>query len=170
MLVYPDKSNTEWISWKKITRKSGGVENFHFRWTSERFCSITSNLPSLSISPLHISHTKKPFKSVRDSYPNTFNATLSVQLPPFTGSIKARNTAAFINRPRQCKDFSKTFHNASSEMIGRNVFLKKKNKSKQRIQKKFKKNLRLFPKNKQKLEGIIGKRMFIDSFCDNYEG
>lgn len=166
MVVYPDETNTEWISWKKITRKSGGVDISHFRWTSERFSDLPSNFPSLSISPLHISH--QPFKLTRRSCPKPLNPTLFAQLPPFTGSIKARNTTAFMNRPKQSKNFSRSFHNASSEMISKTVFSVIKKESKQRIPKKLKKNLRFFPTNKQKLEGIIGKRMLVDSFCEEF--
>ena len=166
MVVYPDETKTEWISWRKITRKSGGVDISHFRWTSERFSDVPSNLPSLSISPLHITH--QPFKLTRRSCPKPLNPTLFAQLPPFTGSIKARNTTAFMNRPKQIKNFSRSFHNASSEMINRTALLVRKKESKHRIPKKLKRNLRFFPSNKQKLMGIIGKRMLVDSFCEDF--
>ena len=164
ILVYPDINNTEWISWKKLTKKAGKVDNMHFRWTSERFSDYSTTLPSLSISPLSISH--KPVRTAYRSLSTSNNPTLFAQLPPFTGSIKARNTAMFSSRLKHTKDFSRTFHNASSELIPKpNFFQLKKQKSRTKIPRKFRKFEKLIIQ-KQKLEGIIGKRLTRDTFFD----
>lgn len=164
ILVYPDINNTEWISWKKLTRKTGKVDNTHFRWTSERFSDYSTTLPSLSISPLSISH--KPAKTAFKTLSTSTNPMLFAQLPPFTGSIKARNTAMFSSRLKHNKDLSRTFHNASSELIAKATFSQlKKPKSRAKIPKKVRKFEKLISQN-QKLEGIIGKRLARDTFFD----
>jgi hypothetical protein len=94
------------------------------------------------------------------------NPTLFAELPPFTGSIKARKTSLLMSRLKQSKDFSCTFHNLSSEMIPKaNYFLNKKQKSRQKVQKRLKKSLR-FVNKKQKLEGIVGKGLNRESFLE----
>ena len=164
ILVYPDINYTEWISWKKLTRKIGKKENLHFRWTSERSSDYSTTLPSLSISPLSISH--KPVRTAFKTSSTFTNPMLFAQLPHFTGSIKARNTAMLTSRLKHNKDFSRSFNNLSSELIPKSIFFQlKKQKSRVKILKNVRKFEKLTTRN-QKLEGITGKRLVRDTFFD----
>ena len=164
ILVFPDEKNTDWIAWKKITKKSGGIESSRFRCTSERFPKYNNTFPSLSISPLTVSI--RPLHYKRNSLARPVNSNLLISLPPFSGSLKSRHTANIIP---DCRIYNKeTLYN--SEILSRNKefktkfllresFLLGKNSSKQVSQRKIKRFLKKNNNFKPKLEGIIGIRL-----------
>lgn len=162
ILLFPDSKRTEWIAWKKISRKSGGIEPGRFRCTSERFSEFNSTLPSLNISPLHI--TLRPVLTNKRSSPRPLNSNLLIQLPPFSGSLKSRHTATILPNG---KNFAKdtTTRGMSSEFIPRANFLLTRDSvaSKINSKRKIKRFLNARNNFKQKLEGIIGVRLLTDS-------
>ncbi|OMJ68041.1 hypothetical protein SteCoe_34630 [Stentor coeruleus] len=168
-IVFPDTTNTEWIAWKKIGRRSAGIENSKFRCTSERFSDNSTTLPFINISPLNIGN--KPLNTTKKSYPRTINHDLLIKLPPFSGSIKARNiTNLFTKIKNPGQDVSNNLSSARSELVPKaNFLIKPKSKSKNISKKKIKKIIRNSINKNDKLEGIIGIKLLHDSFLNEQD-
>ncbi|OMJ92378.1 hypothetical protein SteCoe_4934 [Stentor coeruleus] len=158
-LIFPDSSKTEWIAWKKIGKRSVGIENSKFRWTSEKLTDYSSTLPFISISPLNI--VSKPLKTTRKSCPRPFNQELLIELPPFSGSIKTRNIANLFSRSKnQGHEISNKFINTNSELVPKaNFNVKPKSKSKNTSKRKIRYFLKGISNKNNKLEGIIGTKL-----------
>lgn len=161
-LVFPDENNTEWIAWKKISKKSTGIEQSHFRWTSDRFSEYSTTLPSINISPLNIS--LKPLKETRKSCPRPINSDLVIQLPPFTGSIKSRNTINLFTRSKNLtRELPSSNLQFLSDSIPKANFLGFRNKYKDKLKKKNKRFTRYVQDGNQKLSGVIGVGLLNDN-------
>lgn len=169
-IVFPDTTKTEWIAWKKIGKRSAGIENSKFRWTSERFSDNSTTLPFINISPLNIGN--KPLKTTRKSCPRTINHGLLIELPPFSGSIRARNiTNLFTRIKNPSQDVPNNLSSARSELVPKaNFLIKPKSKSKNISKKKIKKIIRNATNKNDKLEGIIGIKLLHDSFLNEQDG
>ena len=167
MLVYPDAKHTEWIAWKTITKKSAVIEPNRYRSTAERFAEYTSTLPSLRISPLHVS--LRPLHYNRHSSPKPLNANLVIQLPPFSGSLKSRHTTAHMPNSRNLhRDSIFSTRDIKSETIPRANFIISRDNitNKGNSTQKIKRFLKARSSLKQKLEGIIGVRLLNDLSVD----
>ena len=170
MLVFPDTKHTEWIAWKKITKKPAGIEPNRHRSTAERFAEYTSTLPSLNISPLHMS--LRPLHSHRHSSPRPLNANLLIQLPPFSGSLKSRHTATNIPNSRNFhRDSIYSAKDVKSETIPRANFIipRDTTANKGNSTRKIKRFLKVRKNLKQKLEGIVGVKLLNDLSIDGEE-
>ena len=159
ILIFPDEMHTEWIAWKKISKKSAGIETSRFRSTSERFSQFNSTLPSLNISPLNVSI--RPLHNNRNSCPRPLNSNLLIQLPPFSGSLKSRHTAMILpdGRNLQKVNIYATKDIKNDLLQKSNFFYTKDNTSKTYSKRKIKRFLKVKNHFKQKLEGIIGIKL-----------
>lgn len=168
-LVFPDSSNTEWIAWKKIGKRSAGIESSKFRWTSEKLTDYSSTLPFINISPLNI--VSKPLKTTRKSCPRPFNQELLIELPPFSGSIKTRNIANLFSRSKNPgQEISNKLTNAHSELVPKaNFNVKPKSKSKSTSKRKIRNFLRNTGNKNDKIEGIVGTKLLNESFLNDME-
>ncbi|OMJ83662.1 hypothetical protein SteCoe_15390 [Stentor coeruleus] len=168
-IVFPDTTNTEWIAWKKIGKRSAGIENSKFRWTSERFCENSAALPFINISPLSIGN--KPLKTTRKSCPRTINNSLLIELPPFSGYIKVRNITNLFTRVKNSgQEVLNNLSSARSELVPKaNFLIKPKSKSKSISKKKIKKIIRNDTNKNDKLGGIIGIKLLHDSFLNEQD-
>lgn len=170
-LVFPDENNTEWIAWNKLSKKSTGIEQSHFRWTSERFSDCSSTLPSIKIAPLNIS--SKPLKDTRKSYPKPTNSSLVIQLPPFSGSIKSRNTISLYTRSKNfTRELPSSHLQSLSDSIPKANFLGLRSKYNERLKKKNKRLRKYVLESNQKLSGVIGVGLLNDNntFIDDSQG
>lgn len=155
LIIFPDNSNTDWIAWKKISKKTNGVETSRFRWTSEKFVENSTTLPEINVSHLNIS--LKPSKTNKKTCPRPFNSQLPVQLPPFSGYLKARQTHSLFPKPK-VKEYTYLSNSMKSELIPRANFITKASSSRQEAIKKINRIVRK-QDNKDKFEGIIGVKM-----------
>ena len=165
ILVFPDESNTEWISWNRLSKKSAGIENSHFRWTAEKFCDYSTTLPMINISPLNL--VLKPLKETRKSCPRPINSGLVIPLPPFSGSVKSRNSINSYSRPKNfTREVNQTKEVSLSDSIPKANFLRMMAKEKTGNVKKIRKISKYVSIHRQKLDGIVGVKLLADGFDD----